>query len=341
MAEPWNDLYVRTSLAEQGPNNREGGLSSPDILPVGVTPLPPADFSSPASYARSYASPFYEAQTNYIYVRAKNSSPTASKSGKVYLRATTPGVILWPSDNGAWVKLKAGESYSSELQKNGDKNIKPGEVGVTTVPFLYVPESFGHRCLVTWLDTPDHPVTPPPEIRQMDQLIAFLIANPNFAHHNIDIVAASTKKVVQYKRYSQGEDKALMRLTITAQNCLGYSVGYNCATPLADGSRINMNPQDVNQSPIFNTFLDFEIPAGWEGQINYFWDTKGQTPHPNDSVTFSAAAVVKSTHPLWAQCLTHQQCGYAGVAVSDDRYYPVGSVTAIRESNQAFNVLEL
>jgi hypothetical protein len=115
-------------------------------------------------------------------VRAKNSSPSGKKLGQAYLAMSNPAVVIWPGGDG-WTRIpNTSGSYASSL---GD--VGPGGIGVTDEPFVFTPDEFGHRCLVSWLSTTDHPVDkPPPRIDNCDDP-KYLVEHPNYAHHNIDI----------------------------------------------------------------------------------------------------------------------------------------------------------
>jgi hypothetical protein len=330
MANDWNDLFVRTDKDERSPAQRRGSLSSPDIIPVGKVPVDPRIFLTEESYGQLYTQPIYEGATNYIYVRARNSSKTQAKKGKANLAMTNPAVVLWPGADG-WTILKAAGSTESKLMKNGSDEIEAGDICITDVPFELVPEEFGHRCLVAWLDTQAHPVKqPPPKITSMDALVKFLVENPNYAHHNIDIVPASTKRAVLHKPYTQGNIGRSMRFELSAVNCKGFTIGYECPTPIAPGKYIVQEATVVSQSP-FSVVLDFEMPANWQGVVNYYWDTKALTPPGDDSVSFTAYVAPKPGDPIYDLCLSPEHFGFTRASADDPtRYYPVGSVSAVR-----------
>lgn len=330
MADDWNDLFIRTNKDERGPDGRWGSLSSPDIIPVGKTPVDPRKFLTEESYGQLYTQPLYEGATNYIYVRARNSSKTQAKRGKANLAMANPAVVLWPGGDG-WTILKAAGSNESTLMKNGSDEIGAGETCITDIPFEFVPAEFGHRCLVAWLDTQAHPVKqPPPKITSMDELVKFLVNNPNYAHHNIDIVPASTKRAVLHKSYTQGSIGRLMRFELSAVNCTGFTIGYESSTPIAPGKYIVQEPTIVSQSP-FKVVLDFDIPANWQGTISYYWDTKALTPPGNDAVSFTAYVAPKPGDPIYDLCLPPEHYGFTRASAADQtHYYPVGSVTAVR-----------
>lgn len=330
MAEKWNDLFVRTDLSETSPEDRKGGLGSPDVIPAGKAPVDPAQYTTDTSYGQYYNNSLYQNVPNYIYVRAKNASQTLPKSGKANLVLTNPAIILWPGGDG-WTRITNGQgSYESQLKLAGSSDIGPNKIGVTVDSFVYIPPDSGHRCLVTWLDTTDHPhPEPPPKITTVSDLVKFLIANPNYAHHNIDIVPDSTKKVTKEKAYTQQDEAATVRFTLYTVNCKGFVIGYNCPTPIAPGKYINLDGVTVTDNE-FNVFKDFDIPKNFQANIFYFYDPKDLTP-PNFSVTFAAHVKTQPGHPIYELCLPHHHFGFPKENENDaSRFYPIGSVTAMR-----------
>src|SRR2546423_778431 len=145
MPELWNDLFVRTDVTETSPDQgRKGSFGSPDVIPVGTTPVSAEQFTTDVSYGQYYNNSFYQNTPNYIYVRAKNSSMSLPKSGKANLVLTNPAIVLWPGGDG-WTRVTTSSgSNSSDLKSGGSTNVPARKIGVTTDPFMYVPEDFRH-----------------------------------------------------------------------------------------------------------------------------------------------------------------------------------------------------
>jgi len=333
MAEKWNDLFVRTDVLETSPENRKGNLGSPDIIPAGKVPVDPAQYTTEASYRQYYNNSLYQNVPNYIYVRAKNASQTLPKSGKANLVLTNPAIIVWPGGDG-WTRIKNGQgSYESQLKSAGSSEIGPNKIGVTDDAFVYVPDQFGHRCLVTWLDTTDHPhPEPPPKITTVSELVKFLAANPNYAHHNIDIVPDTTGKVTKQSPYSQMDEAATVRITLNTVNCKGFRIGYNCPTPLRPNDYITLGGADglLVTDESFSAEREFDIPKNFQGDIYYFWNSNNLKPEPF-SVSLIAYTVTRPGHPVYELCLPHHHFGFQKENENDDRrFYPIGSVTVMR-----------
>lgn len=299
-ASNWNDLFVRTSLSETGPTGRVGGLSSPDIIPYGIAPTNPASFTSEDSYKNYVSSQgFQQGQPNYIYVRAKNSSPNTPASGYAFLALTDPAVVLWPGGD-KWTRIQTNDHKEySTLQPSPTAG---NAVAVTTDPFVYAPPDSGHRCLVTWLSTQSHPVPgPPPEIRDMGTLVQFLKDNPNYAHHNIDIAPSTTGAHTSSKPFSSGTKPFAWICGLQVKNCKGFKVSFSSSTPLPDGTYIVFQPTEVMQDDTVRYMLGpYNLPAGWETYINFTYETNGLDP-ADFAVTFIAEyAVQEDTHKdLW------------------------------------------
>lgn len=287
----WNDLFVRTAQGETSPTGRVGGVSSPDIIPWGVQPVNPATFTTEASY-KDYVSnkPFLSGQTNYIYVRAKNSSATTDAVGKAYLCLTNPAVVLWPGgDKWTFIKTSRGMD-ASPLGPVG-----PGGIAVTDDPFAYVPLDSGHRCLVTWLSTKSHPVKgPPPEIRTSEELVTFLRANPNYAHHNIDIAPNTTGAFSFPAPFSTGTGSSSWMVGLRVRNCKGFTVSFSCPDALPDGSYIDFQPTTVTMNEETRYMLGpFELDENWNINVNCTYHTNNLQPD-NFSVELITQSVVNS-----------------------------------------------
>ncbi|MDQ3205442.1 MAG: hypothetical protein M3Q40_02800 [Pseudomonadota bacterium] len=326
----WNDLFVRTSLSETSPEGRVGGLSSPDIIPYGIIPVDPSTFTSDDSYKNFVSTvPFQQGQPNYIYVRAKNSSPTTAAKGQAFLVLTNPAVVLWPGGDG-WTQILTnnGLAYSSlDPSPTGS-----GAIAVTTDPFVYKPLDSGHRCLVTWLSTQAHPVpAPPPRITDMNALVKFLIDHPNYAHHNIDIAPDTTGAVTTTKPFNSGTQPFSWRVGLQVTNCKGFDVSFSSSEPLEGGGYITMKPVTVQQDDTIAYLLGpFNLPASWDTQINYTYQTHGLSKD-NFSVTLVAYFDVDPTHELWHHAKPYTELGIpAQHAPKDRRGITVGSVAMMK-----------
>jgi hypothetical protein len=330
----WNDLFVRTSPSETGPTGRVGGLSSPDIIPWGITPTDPYRFTTQDSY-RNYMSSqgLRQRMPNYIYVRARNSAPNTPAVGSAYLALTDPALVLWPGGEG-WTSIKTnnGNAYSS-LQPSP---VAGNAIAVTTDPFVYIPEESGHRCIVTWLSTQSHPVAgAPPKITDMSMLVQFLQDNPNYAHHNVDIAPSTTGAVTNQKPFSSGTGGFSWICGLQVTNCKGFRVSFSSSAPLPDGSHIIFEPTDVMQNETIRYMLGpFDLPPNWETNMNYTYETNGLDP-ANFAVTFIAQYSVGSrTHPdLWD--LAEPLSGVVGIdedTQRDVRVITVGSIGVMKGS---------
>lgn len=285
----WNDLFVRTSLNETSPTGRVGGFSSPDIIPWGTQPTNPSRFATDESY-RQYESSvgFLSGQTNYIYVRAKNSSATTEAVGLAYLALTDPAVVLWPGGN-KWTFIKTSGGFDGSALGP----IGPGAIAVTDDPFAYVPKDSGHRCLVTWLSTKSHPVkNPPPEITTASALVTFLKDNPNYAHHNIDIAPNTTGANSFPAPFSTGTEGSTWMCGLKVRNCKGFTISFSCPDPLPDGTYINFLPTTVLQNDELRyMFGPFDVAVNWNINVNCTYQTNNLQPE-DFSVEFITESVV-------------------------------------------------
>jgi hypothetical protein len=326
MAEEWNDLFLRTDLSETSPAKRVGGLGSPDIIPAGTSPSDPYIYTTPESYARYYNQPLMQNVPNYIYVRAKNSSSSSPKFGEVGLTMSNPSIVLWPGGDG-WTVIKTAEGRD----RSPITSTAPGKVGVTTDPFVFVPSEFGHRCLASWVSTPDHPIIGlPPKITSMDALAKFLIAHPNYAHHNIDIVQDTTGKVTRVDPYTQGDKGCTVVFGIQTVGCKGFKVSFTCGKQLPDGKFINLNEYTVTTDDSITITIDRDVPAGFQADIAYTYDQMNLKPE-KFSVTFVAYFDVPPTHELYEFALPYEHLGVANAAnYGANRGIQVGSIGVMK-----------
>jgi hypothetical protein len=325
MQEAWNDLFVRTDARETGPELRYGGFGSPDIIPEGIQPKPPADYITEASYQRYYNNAVYEHQPNTIYVRAKNSSATSGKRGEAFLVMSNPAVVLWPGGEG-WTRIKNGAgSYGSSLGE-----VKPGQIGITEEPFVFVPDESGHRCLVTWLSTPDHPVDkPPPTITEAEKLAKFLVDHPNYAHHNIDIAPDTTGVVTWDRPLDTGTKAGTWRFGLKVTNCQGFEVSFKSGTPLPNGHYIQMLPTKVEQDITY--FIDVtDIPENFQTRMFCTYDQKNLV-RTDFSVVYVAYLNTPPGHPLYERAVRYADLGASNDGIND-RGIPLGSIGVMRGS---------
>jgi hypothetical protein len=254
---------------------------------------------------------------------------SSEKSGSANLVLTNPAIVIWPGGDG-WTRIQtASGSNSSELQAAGSASIKPGKIGATTDPFVYVPNESGHRCVVTWLDTVDHPEpSPPPKITTMSELVKFLVDHPNYAHHNIDIAPVQTTRVTKKKPYTQQDEAETVRFTLATRNCKGFVIGYSCGTEISPGKFIELKDTPVTDDE-FNVFKEFPIPANFQSDIYYWYDMKGLSPG-DFSVSLQASIVTLPGHPVYDLCRPAEYFGQTSDG-PDKRFYVIGSVTMMPE----------
>ena len=307
----WNDLFVRTDVSETSPVVRVGGLGSPDIIPAGTSPTNPDQYLTEASYRTYYNLPLQGGQPNYIYVRARNSSSTAPKKGQAFLVMSNPAIVLWPGGD-QWTRIKSGKgNYYSPLEPSPTS---PNGICVTkSDPFTFVPAESGHRCLVTWLSTQDHPhPDPPPRITTVPELAKFLVDNPNYAHHNIDIVPNSAGSVTQQQPFSSGTIDAEWTFGIRTVNCAGFDVYFTEPTPLPGNTFITLARTTIPQTPLNKPFTvtvdNINVPANWDTTFFYTYDQRGLQP-ANFSVTFVAFYSVAPGHALYEVATPYELFG--------------------------------
>lgn len=331
--ELWNDLFVRTSVNETSPDSRRGGLASPDIIPVGTKLPDPSEFATPASYGKYYQESFYQNKPNYVFVRAKNSSTNETASGTVKLVMCNPAVVLWPGGDNWTPVYTATGSDSCELT-----DVEPGAIGVTgdggpnTAPFVITPKESGHRCLVTWLSTLKHPYPKnPPKIETADALAKWLIDHPNFAHHNIDIVADTTGIQTRINPFTSGNAPAKWVFTLSLKMCKGFSVAFSCGKRLKSGEYIQLEQQDVKTDDEFGYTIDRDVEAGFAADIYCTYNQNNIPLRDGFYFAFKAAASYSPGHPLFKHGHPyHTWHPSKGLVLSDNRAIDVGSIGVVK-----------
>ncbi|MGR3938294.1 hypothetical protein [Streptomyces sp. BRA346] len=328
-ATDWNDLYVRTSLDETGPAQRAGALGSPDIIPVGTSPKPWQDYATEDSYKRYYQEAFLEHKPNYVYVRARNSSKMESATGRARLVMCDPAVVLWPGGSD-WTPINTSTGSDHCVLEE----IEPGTIGVTQDPFEVVPETSGHRCLVTWLSTAKHSCPDNPgRITEVDKLVAFLKDHPNYAHHNIDVVPDTTGVHTFSRPFTSGDQPAKWVFTLKVTQCKGYEVSFSCGTRLATGQYIRLDPVTVTTNDEIGLTIDRDVEAGFDSTISYTFDQKNLPLRPGFKVEFKAARALPKSHPLHAYGYRyHTWDREKGLTLSDHTAFDVGSLVVVGKS---------
>lgn len=328
----WNDLFVRTDVREKGPDVRRGGFSSPDIIPVGTKLVNPGEFATAASYDRYYQQAFYKNAPNYVFVRAKNSSTSEPASGTARMVMCDPAVVLWPGGEG-WTPIKtaSGSDHSDLL------DVGPGEIGVTgdggegSSPFVVVPTESGHRCLVTWVSTQKHPAKAPPRIETAGKLAEYLVNNPNYAHHNIDVLVEETTRHLKQYAFTSGEVAADWVFMLTVKGCRGYEVAFSCGTPLDDGSYIKLEPQVVGTDAEFSYTIDRKVQGGFASTIDVFLNQRNLPLTDSFNFAFKASLAFPPGHPYFDYGVPyHTWDDENGLTPSANRAFELGSVAVIR-----------
>jgi len=276
MAIDWNDLFVRSDVSETAPIGRRGGLGSPDIICAGTEPVDPTTFTTHESYASYYNAPIVSDKPNYLYVRARNSSPTDTRTGEVFLAMTEAALVLWP-DVANWTRAanSAGD-YANPLSPNP---VDPGQIGVTNDPFVFIPTESQRWCLVTWLSTPQHPEPTVPLITSAAELAQYLTEHPNYAFKNIDPAPDVDGPATFQQPFSSGSTAALWSFGLQLENCKGFTVSFSCGTQLPNGDYITLPSTTVSQDDRLTLMAGpYDIPAGWQAMFTFTYDTNGLLP---------------------------------------------------------------
>jgi hypothetical protein len=119
-------LFLRHSMgAVPGDGSPAGSSDSPDIIPVGTSPLAdPSTLATEQSYETEPAvTPIVSGETNYLYVRGLSTDPGATEA-RVWLWYTQSALLLWPE---MW--MSEGLSVDGEQRNYADMSVA-GTAGI-------------------------------------------------------------------------------------------------------------------------------------------------------------------------------------------------------------------
>ncbi len=198
----YTDIYARDALDDIGniPYTGRTAYFSPDIIPQQQTQQPLAWFTS--TWAQDPGLNVNAGVNNYVYVRGKNLSTSAS-SGTVYLYCAPSTLLLnvsyWSNN-----PISTGAGTNATLVDiNNKTQIAAGAICVGNSPFLLnqvVPQGF-HYCLVTRVVTPTHPNPIPVSFANTSQFINWVVDNPNVAWRNLTVVPSTNNAISQSQNY--------------------------------------------------------------------------------------------------------------------------------------------
>jgi hypothetical protein len=326
----WQDMYVRTALGETSPNDRQGGLGSPDVIANGIQMIQDPKQVLTATYDQYYNLPLEAGKANYIYVRAKNASPIAVKR-EAYVVMSNPAIVLWPGGAG-WTRLKTSnaQTYSSPFG-----TVQPGSIGVAEDPFMFSPGAgdVGHRCLVTYLSTAEDPhPEPPPRLTTVPEVAKYIIEHPNYAHHNIDITPNTTGALTQSQPFSSGTERATWAFGIQAINAQGFTVSFSSATKFGD-RYVVLEPTTIKQNDKHTiTIDDVDVPPNIDTFFNYTYEQNNLQPN-EWAITFVAFYQPPAGSELWHRAHTAEQLGVQNKS-ADWRGIQVGTI-GLMKGNRA------
>jgi hypothetical protein len=151
--------------------------------------------------------------------------------------------------------------------------LNPGEVRVTSEPFLWNPnDQAEHTCMFVMVGTEDHPL---PDIKKVTASDIVVNIHRNYAQRNISFLPSTGNAIDQTIRFGvdeQAEYQVQLRWYHMASDA---KVGFTSAKvePLIQKEQVTNSPDDVMIS------LPYTLQDGWESQLVYY-AKKTSTPIP-------------------------------------------------------------
>ena len=256
------DLHLRT--VERGAAlPRMGGALSPDIVPWGVvsdTDAAPVAAPLPPQWDRDPGQALVPGVPNSIYLRCRNGGGN-ELPGHLYLAAGPACMPCWP-DQLTPVPTPAGRDYASI-------KVPGGKSGVTSTPFLHVPES-ATDTLAAWIVTSKHPLAPPEATRSVHRLRTFFETTAGYVQRSVGFGIEG--EYCHAARYEQRDAAAMMQLELRFHDCpRRWTLSVLPDDPMGP---LQIEPFDVS-APAMSVVVRAMVPAGYIDTLTLRIDSRG------------------------------------------------------------------
>lgn len=290
----YDDFYLRGELDDVGEVPQQGGgmCTSPDIIPVGSTPLPDPQTTLSKGWRQDLGTDVLAGQQNYVYVRAKNLKAGAN-NGQAALYYTRASLILWP-DQWSQNELKTEAGASSSVLAAGAL----GDVAVGAAPFVWTPAALpdnDHYCLIARASTTAHPNPIPGTFGSMDDWVTFIRQNPGFGWRNVALVTRDTPTFQTNVQLSVPNACELYVLLEADNIPVGAAMQFTCGTPGPSPELVL--PKTTINMPNMVAGVYSNVPAGFASAITLSFWSNGLTIPSGASLTLSAFYVPPTTSP--------------------------------------------
>jgi len=274
----YDDLYLRSLVSDPGSIPKPGPQGrSPDIIAWGMYPQTAPQIFFAGNYNSDVGRSPVARAPNYIYVRAKNLGSTPA-NGVLSLYWSKAELISWTQ---TWNRLKTSANADSvEFREVG-----PGQIGVTSDPFIWIPPAAGLFALIARIATERHPNTiPSPSV----DLSAWVAGNGGSGWCNVTASDTGAPTFTLQAAYEQGDQGWLITFIVECTNCGadGQSyIGFSSGTPLPGGAVANLVKTQIT-SESFAVGTRVHVPAGWRTTFVLSYWTKN--PNPRMRINFLA-----------------------------------------------------
>lgn len=281
-ATPYNDIYMRATLTDEGNIPRSGSMChSPDIIPNGQDSLPEFQQYLKDTWGMDLDKPLTSGFYNYIYVRGKNLANKA-QNGEIFLYYSPASLLLWPH---TWknniIKTSKG---------NNNVNVSANTVNDIVVgddAFLW--DTPGnpkddHYCLVSRVVTSDNPNNLPDGMESLGDFGEWVANNPAIGWRNVTIIDKDKpdwKQNVEVKGDWTGNEKTQNIHVII--DCTKIPEG--CEIQFLSNPHKGCNPPieipktKTDGQPTFAMGMFTDMEKGYDGNVTvYFWSNGKKIP---------------------------------------------------------------
>lgn len=312
----YNGLFVRSTLNQSNTVPRAGAQSSsPDIIPYGIKPADNPQTYFKDTYNQDVGKVLEGEKTNYIYLRAKNfASQKIVDSGdtKPRLFWTRASVLTYPDK---WTELTKTSSHDP-VSLEAD----PGQVGVISEPFVWVPDNIvsDHYCMIAQIPSPGYDNSIPNTL-QISDFAGWVARSGGIAWRNVTVVNSDTVTITKSPLYyEQGTEASAIQFTLKCVNIpIGSTVSFSAGAG-GPNPPIYLAPTTVSTGPSFTAGIECDVPANYKSDIFVNISApKGVTNLDGAKVTIQAAYPVAEGSHLFTLAKTHSELG---IPSTDEAY---------------------
>ncbi len=292
----YNGIFMRSALGQGNQVPRQGLQNmSPDILSLGIEPVAAPQTAFSERYNIEFKKPLQAQQANYIYLRGKNyATQPIDDSGENQPRLfwTKASLLQYPQ---TWKELKPSRSGGAFGLK-----ADPGFVGVTSQPYLWIPDNIANDqyCLIATVPSPGYDNNIPEN--PISDFNAWVAAHGGIAWTVVNVVNANVLTICGNAMYFEmGDEAGKIQFSIICKNLpLGCTISFSAGSPGANPA-IYLAPTVVTTSPLFNTGIECQVPAGYTSDIYYnLVVPSGDILHASVNIRASYAGEVLASNEL-------------------------------------------